>query len=176
MKKTYLLALISLSLLPAVALAADGPVSALFSGNMDACKSGCIAPLLNGLFTASLSIGAMLAVLRIAYAGWLYMGSADMWSSQSEAKGVFQDAILGLLLLLGVWLILYQINPDILNLDFTRHLSGSSQTTTVPSNNAGSAVSNGYTTYATSPNTEVRSDGSCVAYDQMGVGTPVPCP
>ena len=97
---------------------------------MSGCEAkNCIPDLLNGLFTFGLSVGAMLAVLRIAYAGWLYMGSADMWSKKGEGIAVFQDAILGLLLLLGVWLILFQINPDILNLDFTRSFGGGSAAT-----------------------------------------------
>lgn len=70
---------------------------------------------INTLFQASIMIGAMLAVFRIAYAGWLYMGS-DMWSKKGQAKEVFQGAIIGLLLLLAVYLILNQINPDILSL------------------------------------------------------------
>ena len=57
-----------------------------------------------------------IAMLRIGFAGYLYMGSADMWSSKTRAKEVFQDAIIGLLILLAIYMILYQINPDILEL------------------------------------------------------------
>lgn len=127
MKRNILFFLSLVLFLPLFVSAAttDTTISGLIAGGINTCTAkNCIPDLLNGLFTASLSVGAMLAVLRIAYAGWLYMGSADMWSNKSAAKDVFQDAILGLLLLLGVWLILYQINPDILNLDFSRSLSG----------------------------------------------------
>lgn len=119
----FLLAFLAASV-PLLTYAQGTTISTLVSGSVEACMSGCIEPLINGLFTAALSVGAMLAVLRIGYAGWLYMGSADMWSNKSTAIGVFQDAIIGLLLLLGVWLILYQINPCILNLDFTRNIGG----------------------------------------------------
>ena len=126
MKRNILFFLSLVLFLPLFVSAAttDTTISGLIAGGINTCTAkNCIPDLLNGLFTASLSVVAMLAVLRIAYAGWLYMGSADMWSNKSAAKDVFQDAILGLLLLLGVWLILYQINPDILNLDFSRGLS-----------------------------------------------------
>ena len=40
-----------------------------------------------------------MAVLRIAYGGYIYMGSADMWGNKQQAKETIGDAIIGLLLL-----------------------------------------------------------------------------
>ena len=84
--------------------------------------------MLNNVFQISIRLGAILAVLRIAYAGYLYMGSEDMWSTKTAAKEVFRNAIIGLLVLLGVWLILHQIDPRILNLNILQ----SSSSGTVP--------------------------------------------
>jgi hypothetical protein len=84
-----------------------------------------LSTILTTAFQMALSVGAILAVLRIAYAGYLYMGQADMWSTKGHAKEVFRNAIIGLLLLFGMWLILNQINPDILQLDIFRCLKGS---------------------------------------------------
>ncbi len=42
----------------------------------------------------------------------------DVFSKKNDAKTILQDAVLGLLLLLGTYLILNQINPDLLNLNF----------------------------------------------------------
>lgn len=68
-----------------------------------------------------ISIGAMLAVLRLMWAGYLYMGKGfDNWGTKSSAKVVFQDTIIGLLLLLAIATILFQINPKILNLETFR--------------------------------------------------------
>ena len=75
-----------------------------------------LSTMLNQVFQLSITLGGILAMLRIGYAGWLYMGREDMWSSKQHAKDVFRDAIIGLLLLLAIWLILNQINPDILKL------------------------------------------------------------
>jgi ABC-type nickel/cobalt efflux system permease component RcnA len=75
-----------------------------------------IPTMLNTAFQVAIRLGAILAVLRIAYAGYLYMGSEDMWSSKSAAKEAFRDAIVGLLILLAIWLILHQIDPRILSL------------------------------------------------------------
>lgn len=89
----------------------------------DLYGSSDLSSFVNGLFKFALAIGAIGAVLRLAYAGYLYMGSADMWSSKSAAKEVIGDVTLGLLLLLSIWLILYQINPNILKLNALKNIS-----------------------------------------------------
>ena len=90
--------------------------------------SGTLADYLNKIFQFAIVIGAIAAVLRLMYAGYLYMGSADMWSNKRRAKEVIGDVTLGLLLLLTVWLILSQINPDILKLDALRGIVPAGQT------------------------------------------------
>ncbi len=80
----------------------------------------------NGFFTFAIALGAIAAVLRIAYAGYLYMGS-DMWGNKAKAKEILTDVVIGLLLLLSIWIILNQINPDILKLDVLKTLQTSQQ-------------------------------------------------
>jgi hypothetical protein len=75
-----------------------------------------LSGMLNSVFQLSIALGGVLAMLRIAYGGYLYMGREDMWSTKQHAKEVFRDAIIGLLILLAIWIILNQINPDILKL------------------------------------------------------------
>jgi hypothetical protein len=77
----------------------SGQLSQLYS------TQGDLSTFINSLFKFALAIGALAAVLRLAYAGYLYMGQADMWSHKGEAKTIIGDVTLGLLLLLGVWLI-----------------------------------------------------------------------
>ena len=98
-----------------------GGLSGLFSGSS-------LASLFSAAFTMALSAGAILAVLRLAYAGWLYMGAADMWGSKQKAKDVIRDAILGLLLLIGIWIVLNQINPCLPNLNVLQTIQGGSST------------------------------------------------
>jgi hypothetical protein len=83
------------------------------SGNLYG-GGGDLSTFLNNLFKFAIAIGAIGAVLRLAYAGYLYMGS-DMWTQKGKAKEVISNVVLGLILLLAVWLILNQINPDILS-------------------------------------------------------------
>ena len=46
----------------------------------------------------------------------------DLWTSKNDAKEIIKDAVLGLMLLLGMYIILYQINPDILELNALRNI------------------------------------------------------
>ncbi len=131
MKKILLIALNTL--LPLAAFLYAGEVFAqqasggdLCSGdalNKLFCNSASLPDMLNAIFQIALGIGGILAMMRISWAGWKYMGSGfDNWGSKTDAKKIFQDAIMGLLLLMAIWLILYQINPDILKLDLVQDL------------------------------------------------------
>lgn len=89
------------------------PISRLFDPN------STLVDLFNAIFFFAIAIGAILAVLRLGYAGIIYM-TTDLWHSKQGAKEIISQAVLGILLLLAVYLILFQINPDILNLDILR--------------------------------------------------------
>lgn len=86
----------------------DSLVSGLFGPNTD------IGTMLNTAFLVAMSVGAILAMIRLIWGGWLYMGHSNMWSNKHHAKEVLQNAVIGLLILFAVWIILHQINPQIL--------------------------------------------------------------
>ena len=115
------------------ACSASSAVTTLYPAH----SSTSLASFFQSVFTLALSAGAILAVLRLAYAGWLYMGAADMWGSKQKAKDVIMNAILGLLLLIGIWIILNQINPNLLNLNILQTVQSnpSSAPTQVPTPN-----------------------------------------
>lgn len=92
----------------------------------DAYMTPELGPFINKLFVGAISLGAILAVLRLAYAGFVYM-SSDLPGLKSNSKEIIWDTLLGLFLLLAIYLILKQINPDILNLDVTRNVKTSGQ-------------------------------------------------
>lgn len=98
---------------------ADTPASSKL-GNLYASTD--LSNFVNGLFKFAIAIGAIGAVIRLAYAGYLYMGQSDMWSHKGDAKEIIGDVTLGILLLLAIYLILYQINPGILKLDALKRI------------------------------------------------------
>ena len=89
--------------------------------------TGDFSDFLVALFNIAISVGAILAVLRIAYAGFRYM-TPDALGSKQASREMIQNAVMGLLLLLAIVLILERINPDLLKMNF--ELSGSGTQTT----------------------------------------------
>ena len=77
---------------------------------------GDLTQFITRIFSLALTLGGILAIFRIAWAGYLYM-TTDLWSSKERAKETLRETVLGLLLLIAVWVILHQINPDILKLN-----------------------------------------------------------
>lgn len=149
-KKRYAADVLLLALIVIVMLLASAEIShgqtfvplADFSGSprlQDVYQSKDLPEFMSKLFYAAIAAGAILAVLRLAYAGFTYMAS-DLPGVKSNAKEIIGETLLGLFLLLGIWVILRQINPQILNLNvnikpasFTRPSSSASPSGGTPS-------------------------------------------
>ena len=102
--------------LPVFAFAADGfvPLAAIPGlDNTDAYKD--LPTYLNSVFNFVISIAAILAVIMIIYHGIQYMVQEAVPEHKDAIVGI-RNAVLGLVLLLLSWIILFVINPDILNL------------------------------------------------------------
>lgn len=109
-------------------LAASSPVL----GNLIASDN--LSSFFNAFFKTAIVAGAMLAVLRLGYAGFMYM-TTDSFGDKGKAKTIIQDVVIGLLLLLSIWLILNQINPNLLNLNILRGVSSGYDASGTPINN-----------------------------------------
>lgn len=73
---------------------------------------------LSMIYTLGIGVAGVLAVLMIVVGGIQYIGSGMSPSAKEDAKGKITNAILGLLLALGSWLLLHTINPDLVSLRF----------------------------------------------------------
>jgi hypothetical protein len=69
---------------------------------------------INALYALSISIAALLAVIKIIIAGVKWMLS-DVVTSKQEAKSDIQGALLGLLIVISAVLVLGQINPQLIS-------------------------------------------------------------
>jgi amino acid transporter len=91
------------------------------SGSLGSVPEDCTTPLptfedyFNRVFVFIIGIAAALAVILITIGGVRYMTS-NVAGSLEDAKDQIRQAILGLVLLLLTYLLLYQINPDLLNI------------------------------------------------------------
>ena len=126
--------------------------------NPESGLPGYIKAILN----AALVLIVLSALFMISVGGFLYLTSAGNTSRASTAKGIIFDAILGLILALVSYLILYTINPDLVLLRISQldtrtpeHLSGSG----IPADQSptGSAVP------ATGSSGDVYTHGEAVA-------------
>lgn len=71
-----------------------------------------IGTYINALYTLSISIAALLAVIKIIIAGVKYMLS-DVVTSKADAKSDIQGALVGLLIVISAVVILETINPQL---------------------------------------------------------------
>jgi len=77
---------------------------------------GALGGYLNLMIKLFIGICAVLAVIMIVMGGIEYM-TTELISSKEAGKERIRNAILGLLLALSAWMLLNQINPNILNTD-----------------------------------------------------------
>lgn len=69
---------------------------------------------INNIFGWAIAIGALVALGVIVFGGIRYASSGGNESQVDDAKKWIWAAVYGLLLLIGAWLILNTINPEIL--------------------------------------------------------------
>jgi type IV secretory pathway VirB2 component (pilin) len=75
--------------------------------------STSLSGYLQWLFTFAVSSAGILAVLMIVIGGIQYMTAYGSPAKVEDAKNRIYQALLGLLLAISAWLILYTINPDL---------------------------------------------------------------
>ena len=75
--------------------------------------TGDISGYLQTVFLFGISLAGILAVVTIVRGGIEYITAYGNPSQIENAKNRITQAILGLLLAVGAWLILYTINPDL---------------------------------------------------------------
>ncbi|MBA3733102.1 hypothetical protein H0W91_01865 [Patescibacteria group bacterium] len=77
------------------------------------CKT-TLEKYLPGVFNLSIGIAAVMAFVMITFGGITY-ATSDAISGKSQGKEWVTNAIVGLLLVIGAWIILNTINPQILS-------------------------------------------------------------
>jgi len=74
------------------------------------------ASFVSGLYAYALSMAGVLAVIMIVYGGIKYVASGGNESAKSDALDIIKNAIFGIVLLFGGYIILYTINPNLVNI------------------------------------------------------------
>lgn len=81
-------------------------------------NQGNFQDYINAIYALSISIAALLAVIKIVIAGVKWM-TTDIVPTKGEAKKDIQGALVGLLLIIGAVLIINVINPSITEVDLS---------------------------------------------------------
>lgn len=119
---------------------------------------------ISAIYKVALIIVTLSAVLMLSVGGFMYLTSAGNTSSISSAKTVITDALIGLVIALSAWLVLFIINPDLVKVSLS----------TLPPV-AGSQ------TYVTTPPADGGTCSGCVPVDipvkpvGQGCKAPGPC-
>src|SRR3989344_3576506 len=132
MKKIFLLFVVCCVLIVTVpSFAAETPYTLLAPIPLEGAGAGdaqttVASQYIRGVFMLIIGLATGLAVIMIIYGGIKYM-STDAFTGKSEARETIQNAIWGLLLVIAAWLILYTINPKLV--EFNLNIPISSMTT-----------------------------------------------
>ncbi len=76
---------------------------AVAKDNMEACTVCHLATLAQNLLNSAIFLAVFISAILFAYAGWLYLTNEAI-QGQAEARGLFKDVVLGLIIILGAWL------------------------------------------------------------------------
>jgi hypothetical protein len=110
-----------------------------------------LGSFLGQVFNWGIALAVVLALVMIIWGGIQYM-TTDSFTGKDEGKGRIQEALKGLGLALVSWLLLYTINPDLVNFSGNTLLSGGN-----PTNNQNAIVE----TPATSNSNANRGTVTC---------------
>lgn len=70
----------------------------------------------SAIYKVALIIVTLSAVLMLSVGGFMYLTSAGNTASIGTAKGIIYDSLIGLVIALSAWLVLYIINPDLVKI------------------------------------------------------------
>ena len=115
MRPLTFIGLIALALLPSFTLAQYQPLVGLPGIGTD---TSSFDAYIETIYAVTITVAAMLAVIKIVIAGVKYM-TTDIVTSKGDAKADIRGAILGLLVVLAAVLIIEVINPDINDVNLT---------------------------------------------------------
>jgi len=105
------------------------------------------------------------ALLMITIGGYMYIVSAGNNSSMEKAKGVITDAVIGLVLALTAYLLLYVINPDLVKIKkITSVGTGTTTDAGKPATPPTTGVCDGTSIGCCKANTTCRACSGCTSF------------
>ena len=106
-----------------------------------------------GIWTASIC-----ALIMIVIGGYMYAASGGNNASMEKAKGFITDAIIGLILALLAYLIIYIINPELIKIKMAAAIPTTPTTTTPITSNS---LKDAATALSANTNVNISNSGDC---------------
>jgi len=91
--------------------AADGP------GGIKQYSVPYLSLYLAAIYKYAIGLGTLIAIIFVMYGGFRWMTSFGNGKAVSEARSMIGNAVMGLLLLIGAYSLLYFINPDLIKME-----------------------------------------------------------
>ncbi len=143
------------------------PLLEQFPGFFNAGSTPTFPDLLSAVYKFGIWTVGIAAFFMLTVGGFLYATSAGNTASISSAKNIITDALWGLVMALAAYLLLYVINPDLVNLNLNLISVGLNTATTPGVVGGGSGSNNTAITSSGGPCTGTNS-GCCKAGTKCG--------
>lgn len=116
LRRTILVVLIVLVIVPTAALGASLPTGGLVPCNGPNCTICSLATLAQNLLTIGIYLSVFLSAVLFAWAGWKYLSAGGNPSEINAAKNIFWNVAVGLIIILAAWLIVDTLIHTLTNL------------------------------------------------------------
>lgn len=135
-------------------------------------NTGNFLQYLSGIYNFLISIVGILAMAALVYGGFRYLTSVGNPAAVEDAKDIINSAIIGLVLALSSWLILNEINPDVLVTSRKPGITGATDKyayNQTPEKCIGSPSSAKSDAFSTIPYSETNPATYCTCIDQKTI-------
>lgn len=107
------------SITPVLGVPVPGVTLSPATRNNDEVNVPFLAQYINGFYRYGVTIVLIIAIVMVVYGGFRYLVGASLGDIQAGKK-IIQDALIGMLVVLGAYMILNTVNPETLNLTVLR--------------------------------------------------------
>ena len=119
MKKIFALLCLILVAVPIFAFAATTPCTIpMLNGKITPVAAAELPRCVNQIYTWSLGIASLLALLMMVIGGYYYMTASGNAERSSKGVEIIWSSLIGVALLFGAYVLLNTINPDFVNFSY----------------------------------------------------------
>ena len=116
-RQGMLVALMTLAMAPSVVYAASFPSAGIVPCDGPNCTVCSLATLAQNILNIGIYLAVFLSAVLFAWAGWKYLTAGGDTGEVSSAKKIFWNVAIGLIIILGAWLIVDTLVHTLTNIN-----------------------------------------------------------